>query len=105
MGTEQDYDAAAAWAEDRMRLEPASTTARRGAAAARHGQAALARAQGGRPSIDPAAQPGHHSPRRQVRLATNVDRALVALAQAQDRTPSEVLRDAVADYLDTHSAN
>lgn len=58
----------------------------------------------GRPSIDPAAAPGQHARNRQVRLAANIDQQLQALADRQQRTPSAVMRDAVAEYLHTHGA-
>ena len=61
MTKERDYQAAANWAEHDMTLKPSSTTALRGEAAAAHGKAALERALGGRPSIDPNAKPGQHS--------------------------------------------
>jgi Ribbon-helix-helix protein, copG family len=51
--------------------------------------------RGGRPSMSGAGT----SPKRQVRLPADVDAALVRLAQAQGRTPSAVLRDAVTTYL------
>lgn len=51
--------------------------------------------RGGRPSMSGAGT----SPKRQVRLPADVDAELVRLAQAQGRTPSAVLRDAVTTYL------
>lgn len=102
MTRDHDYEAAADWAENKMTLKRNSGTALRGAAAAEHGRAALARATGGRPSIDPDAGVGQHSPRRQVRLATTVDRQLQVVAASQHRSVSAVLRDAVAEYLSTH---
>lgn len=102
---ERDYQAAADWAEREMRLRPDSPTARRGASAAQHGSEALARALGGRPSIDPTAGPGEHARKRQVRLPADVDRQLDALASAQHRSASAVLRDALTDYLRAHPAS
>lgn len=96
-------DEAAAWAENDMTLPARSTTALRGAAAAAHGRAALERATGGRPSIDPEASPGQHARNRQVRLAADVDQRLQRLAEQQQRTPSAVMRDAVNDYLSQHA--
>jgi len=104
----------AKWAENEMTLNPGSSTALRGEAAAARGRAALEAALGGsdaveraihgggRPSIDPAAAPGKHSRTRQVRLAADVSSQLDQLAAAQHRRPSDLLRDAVAAYLDTH---
>jgi hypothetical protein len=105
----------AGWAENDMTLNPASSTALHGAAAAARGRAALEAAlggpdaveraiHGGRPSIDPAAAPGQHSRTRQVRLAADVSSQLDELAAAQHRRPSDLLRDAVAAYLNTHKA-
>lgn len=101
MTTDKDKTAAA-WAEHDMTLRARSRTALRGAAAAEHGQAALARATGGRPSIDPTAKPGQHARNRQVRLPAEVDQQLQALAGRPQRTASAVLRDAVADHLRAH---
>lgn len=103
--TDKDYTAAAEWAERDMQLKDRSTTALRGAAAAQHGREALERALGGRPSIDPAARPGHHARKRQVRLPAEIDRQLAALATAQHRSASAVMRDALSDYLHTHPAH
>ncbi len=100
--TEPDYKAAAEWAEDDMVLPMNSTTALHGAAAAQHGRDALERALGGRPALDPAAVPGQHARKRQVRLPADVDRHLDALALAQHRSASAVLRDALNDYLHRH---
>ncbi len=99
-----DNDAALAeWAERDMSLPVRSRTALKGAAAAEHGRAALERALGGRPSIDPSARPGQHARNRQVRLAADVDRRLQDLAERQQRTASAVMRDAVAEYLSAHA--
>ena len=102
MTTKRNRQAAADWAENDMTLPARSKSALRGAAAAEHGRAALERAGVGRPSIDPAAAPGQHARNRQVRLAANVDQQLQALAEQQQRTPSAVMRDAVAEYLHAH---
>lgn len=99
---EQDYRLVADWAEHEMQLMPTSSTALRGAAAAEHGRAALERASGGRPSIDPRAEPGKHARKRQVRLPADVDQRLAALAAAQKRSASEVMRDALTEYLSSH---
>jgi len=95
----KDYQAAADWAEHDMTLNPTSTTALRGEKAAEHGRRALERAMGGRPSIDPAAAPGQHARVRQVRLPADVDRRLEEVADTQHRRPSDVMRDALAEYL------
>jgi hypothetical protein len=93
----------AEWAEHEMTLTPNSATALRGAAAAEFGRATVERALG-RPSIDPNARPGQHSPVRQVRLPVEVNEQLVAVAAAEHRRPSDVIRSALADYLATRAA-
>ena len=100
MTKEKDYQAAADWAEHDMTLNPSSTTALRGEAAASHGRAALERALGGRPSIDPNAKPGQHSRTRQVRLPHDISTKLDQVAAAQNRRPSEIMRAALAEYLE-----
>ena len=115
MRSEQDYQAAADWSEHEMDLSHAvGGTTRRGAAAAAHGRALLEHAAGGpaelekamrgRPSIDPDAGPGQHARVRQVRLPAAQNEQLDALAAAEGRRPSAVIRDAVAEYLATHRA-
>lgn len=104
MTTKRNDQAVADWAEHDMALPARSKTALRGAAAGEHGREALERAGVGRPSIDPAAPPGQHARNRQVRLAANIDQQLQALADQQHRTPSAVMRDAVAEYLHAHGA-
>jgi hypothetical protein len=103
--TDKDYAAAAEWAEHDMRLPENSSTALRGEPAAAYGRSVLERALGGRPSIDPAAGPGEHSRVRQVRLPQALNAELDAVAQQQHRTASEVLRDAIAEYLATRHAS
>jgi Ribbon-helix-helix protein, copG family len=101
----KDIQKAAKWAEDDMTLKPDSTTALRGKAAATFGRDLLEKATGGRPSIDPNARAGQHSPVRQVRLPAEVNEQLAALAKAQQRRPSDVIRAALADYLAAHNAS
>lgn len=101
----KDYRQAAEWAERDMTLKPSSTTAVRGEAAAAFGRDLLERATGGRPSIDPRARPGQHSPVRQVRLAAEVNDQLTTLATAEHRSPSDVIRAALADYIAAHTAS
>ncbi len=104
MSKGKDYAAAADWAENEMTLDPASATALRGEAAAAFGRELLERATAGRPSIDPAAVPGKHSPARQVRLAERQSLRLDRLAERQGRRPSALLRDALDEYLDRAEA-
>ncbi len=116
MSTDASDARLAQWAEHEMTLNPHSRTALHGEAAAAQGRAMLEAAlggpeeverainPGGRPSIDPHAQPGEHSRTRQVRLAAHISSQLDALALAQHRRPSDVLRDAVGQYIHTHPA-
>lgn len=99
MSKPKDYHAAADWAEHDMTLAESSTTALRGEEAAAHGRRELERAMGGRPSIDPTAAPGQHARVRQVRLPADVNRRLEQVAGSQHRRPSDVMRDALAEYL------
>lgn len=103
--TEKDSDDAAQWAERDMNLPKSSTTARRGEDAAAFGQSVLERALGGRPSIDPQAAPGQHSKVRQVRLSQAIDEQLDAVARQQHRRTSDIMREALSEYLATHAAN
>jgi hypothetical protein len=97
-----DYDAAAEWAEHDMQLPKNSETALRGQAASDFGRDLIERSRGGRPSIDPDATPGDKSPVRQVRFPRSLDADLVAFAEHSNTTPSEVVRDAVREYLEAH---
>lgn len=101
----KDIQRAAEWAEEKMALKPDSTTALRGEAAAAFGRELLEKATGGRPSIDPNARAGQHSPVRQVRLPAEVNEQLAALAKTQHRRPSDVIRSALAEYLAAHNAS
>ncbi|MFB6721691.1 hypothetical protein ACFCV3_16060 [Kribbella sp. NPDC056345] len=100
--SEKDYDAAAEWAEHDMALPEDSQSALRGQAAAAFGSDLIERSRGGRPSIDPDAAPGETSPVRQVRLPRSIDNDLVAFAEENHRKLSEVMREAIAEYLITH---
>lgn len=112
MSKTHDYVALADWAEQ---LDPDTVTAgqiTRGAAAAAEGRRALQQAGGdsaevrhalgGRPRIDPDAPSGEHAPIRRVRVAQAMSDRLDALAAAQHRNASEVIRDALTEYLDRH---
>ncbi|RIJ71021.1 hypothetical protein D1871_15990 [Nakamurella silvestris] len=113
MRTEQEYAELAEWAET---VDPAAIkggTVRRGKAAATHARALLEAAAGGpeqlrqavgRPSIDPQAAPGQQSRVRHVRLAGADDQAIDDIAAAQNRTPSAIIRDAVAEYVKAHKS-
>lgn len=68
------------------------------------GPEALERALGGRPSLSPEAPRGHRSPVRSLRLPDELSRRLDAQAEAEGRRPSDVMRDALVEYLDGHRA-
>lgn len=112
MKTEQEYAELAQWAEN---VDPAAInggTVRRGTAAAAHARAVLEeaaggveqlqKALGGRPSIDPAARPGQRARVRHLRLPAAVSAAVDEIAAVEHRTASEVMRDAVAQYVTAH---
>lgn len=113
MRKESDHKAPSTWAEKDLTLYPDSATARHGKAAAAKGGATLEtvlggavqaeRAVRGRPSIDPHAEPGRHSRSRTVRFSDELNAQLGVVAQAQGRRPSDVVREALADYLAAHS--
>jgi len=102
---QSDYQEAADWAETDMTLTPAFTTALHEETAATFGRDLLERANVGRPSIDPKARPGQHSPVRQVRLPVEVNDQLAALAHAEHRSPSDVIRAALAEYIAAQTAS
>src|SRR5450432_834965 len=99
MANAKDYRAAADWAEHAMTLKPGSTTALRGSDAANRGREVLVKALGGRPSIDPDAKPGQHARVRQVRVSTEVDARIEALAADRHVKASDIIREALAAYL------
>ena len=99
MANAKDYQTAADWAEHAMTLKPGSTTALRGADAAKRGREVLAKALGGRPSIDPDAKPGQHARVRQVRVSTEVDARIEVLAADRHVKASDIIREALAAYL------
>jgi hypothetical protein len=88
---------------------PAHATVTEGPAAAAEGRAVLEAAlggsealeraiSGGRPSLSGKKRSGP-SPKRQVRLPIELDTALTNRARAEAKTPSELIRVAVAAYL------
>lgn len=109
------YDDLAAWAEsDAPTIRP-DAAVRRGtdtsreaarallaaAAADDPSDAALLERAGGRPSLD--ATPGP-SPMWKVRAPKHLDEQVRALAAAEGRSVSEVLRDAASEYLTRHAS-
>lgn len=86
MINEKDSDALAEWAEHEMSVTAPSRAVLRGTDAAAHGREALERALGGRPSLDPNARPGQHSRTRQVRLPSEANATLDAVAARMPTT-------------------
>jgi len=109
--TEDEWDAAAEWAEQ-VELTESPRTALHGEEAAAYGRAMMEaalggaaqveRAIGGRPPLTPNARAGQHARKRQVRLPAALDAALNDLAAAEGRRASDVLRDALTDYVAAH---
>ncbi len=112
--TAQEQDLIA-WADDDMRPVPEHPGTRRGVDAAAEGRALLEaalggpaaadRAMGGRPPLDSASTRGQHAPVRQVRLPVSMNDALSQQAAAEGRRPSEIIREALAAYLDARRAS
>jgi hypothetical protein len=95
------YNKLAAWAEsDNRDIHP--DRALHGAKAAEASRELLRRA-GGRPSIDPAHDADGPAPRRQVRLPRGLSVQVDDLAARQGRNASDVMRDAIAAYVDAHA--
>lgn len=104
-GTEAEYHELAEWAENEMDFDPDAPGVLYGAQAAQAGRDTIARALGGRPPLDPNAQVGQHAKNRTVRLPGALDEGLVAVAAQQHRRPSDVVRDAVTEYVTQHQAS
>ncbi|WP_433014517.1 ribbon-helix-helix domain-containing protein [Kribbella sp. CA-294648] len=100
--SEKDYDAVAEWAEHDMTLARDAEKGLCGQEAAAFGRELVERSQGGRPSIDPDAAPGEKSPIRQVRLPRALNADLDAFARNHHRNASDVLREALSEYLAAH---
>lgn len=99
-----NYDDLAEWAEHDMNLPKDSASAKRGDDAAAAGRALLERVGVGRPSLAQNAGVSGVSPKRQVRLPQPLSNKLDELAERQHRKPSELMREAVEEYLQKHSA-
>jgi hypothetical protein len=103
------------WAEQDIQPEVNHPSSLHGADAAAHGRAVLEAALGGpetaeramhgRPPLDPTARPGQHAPVRQVRLPASMNTELSERAAAEGRPASEIIREALAAYLNTHRAS
>lgn len=110
---QERYQQLAGWAENEMELKPESTSALRGADAAAHARAmfeaagvdagGLARLIGGRPSLDPNATPGAHSPKLNVRVPAPVNDALSAQARTLGLTTSALTRRILTEWLNDHA--
>lgn len=96
----EDYSAAADWAERDMTLPRNSTSARRGQAAADFGRDLLAKA-GGRP---PMPDDQRLAATVQVRLTVTQKRELAELADRLGVKPSALARDALHAYVAEHRA-
>ncbi|CCK64153.1 ribbon-helix-helix protein, CopG family [Mycobacterium canetti] len=96
------YHKLAEWAEsDNRDIHPEK--ALRGREATEASRELLRRA-GGRPSIDTDPDASGAAPRRQVRLPRSLSTRLDNLAAEQGRSASDIMRDAIATYLDQHKA-
>ena len=103
------------WAAGDVRPAGRQPSTRRGSAAAERGRAVLEaalgdpatvdKAMGGRPPLDPSARRGQHAPVRQVRLPVSMNEQLTELAAAEGRKPSEIIREALAAYLNNRRAS
>ncbi|MGV9868620.1 ribbon-helix-helix domain-containing protein [Rhodococcus koreensis] len=100
---EPDFGRLAEWAERDMKLPENSATANRGQDAAAAGRELLDRVGAGRPSLGQADGVSGESPRRQVRLPRPLSERLDRFAENQHRKPSDVMREAVEEYLEAHS--
>ncbi|MGL5849527.1 MAG: ribbon-helix-helix protein, CopG family [Phycicoccus sp.] len=100
MSEKDRYDALADWAEHDMDIDVDDPTIVRGESAAEFGREMLERAGVGRPRLDPTETVTGRSPRRQVRLSQALSDGVDKLAATQGRAASEVMRDAISDYLD-----
>lgn len=93
------YNQLADWAEsDAPAIHP--DRGQTGQAAVDAGRELLRRA-GGRPSVDPDAEPGTTSPRRQVRLPRTLSDRVDELARHDNRSASDLMREAIAAYVTT----
>lgn len=89
------------WAEsDEPTFDPAVATS--GPESQRATQELLRRAAG-RPRLDGGTTPGAPAPRRQVRLPQDLSARVDRLAQQQHRSPSELMRVAIGEYVARHA--
>jgi len=106
-------DARSDWAEELERFGPdAKLTS--GAPAAAQGRATLEAAMGGpkevenalrgRQPLDGRKAPGYRSPTHSVRLTEDLDAKLTRAAKVLKRQKSDVVREALTEYFERHSA-
>lgn len=99
---QQKYQRLADWAENDPEFFDALRSAHviEGTDATRHEAAEMIKAARGRPSLGEEQAKGRgRSPRRQVRLPEELNRKLDVFAAEHERTPSEVMREALESYL------
>lgn len=94
------------WTESDMGPAAVPGTALHGADAAAHARAMLAEAGidpaeldrliGGRPSVDPDAKPGKHSPQLNLRVSADLKLQIQELAHERGTKPSELARELLA---------
>ncbi|MGL4175074.1 MAG: CopG family ribbon-helix-helix protein [Dermatophilaceae bacterium] len=104
MSEKDRYDALSEWAERGMTIDADEPTILRGESATAFGREMLERAGVGRPRLDPTEAVTGRSPRRQVRLSQALSDRVDKLAATQGRAASEVMRDAISDYLDRNQS-
>ena len=104
-GTEAEYHERADWAENEMDSDPDAPGVLYGAQATQARREMVARALGGRPPLDQNAPVGQDAKNRTVRLPGPPDAGLVAVAAQQHRRPSDVLRNALTEYVIQHQAS
>ncbi len=97
------YQQMADWAENELPLAQPSGTIHRGSEAAAHGRSVLLEAGmdpaeldrliGGRPSLDPDAKPGKHSPHLNLRVTEALKQQLKDLADERKINSSDLVRE------------
>ncbi|MHA7175244.1 hypothetical protein ACX80D_01180 [Arthrobacter sp. Sr24] len=116
---EARYQRMADWAETEMPLAPKSASGRRGSEAAAHGRSVLLEAGmdpaeldrliGGRPSLNPDAATGEHSPHLNLRVTADTKQQIRRLADERGVRPSEMARELLAvglrELQRTHSGS
>lgn len=91
------YNKLADWAEsDEREIHPENGES---GAVSQGATQELLRHAGGRPSVDPNAEPGSHAPRRQVRLPRTLSDRVDDLARRDNRSASDLMREAIAEYV------